>query len=78
MYYGDMVLYNDEQRSRLQEASRSATQGWRFRDIKSRGVRALSKAVKTLSKAARDALDAARRGLERARDWRLPTLTEQR
>jgi hypothetical protein len=78
MYYGDVVLYNDEQRLRLKEASQKAAQGWRFRTVQSRGLWILSGVVEALGDAARDALDAARRGLDRARTWRLPPLSEQR
>lgn len=85
MYYGDVTLYNDEQRLRLKGASRKAAQGWRFRTVQSKGLRILGDVVEGLGGAARDALDAARRALdagrrgpERTRDRHLTTLSEQR
>ena len=84
MYYGDVVLYNDEQRDRLRQAYRRASQDWRFRSFKSLGDRvwigtasALDATFDALCTAALVALDATRRGIERARDWQPPALMEQ-
>jgi hypothetical protein len=84
MYHGEDVLFNDEQRVRLREASRQADLAWRFRNVKRPSVRILSGVVEGLSDAIRAALaalpretDAARRGGGRTHDRRPQTLIEQ-
>jgi hypothetical protein len=38
MYYGDMVMDNDEKRLRLERASQRAVRGWRFSYITERSA----------------------------------------
>ena len=80
MYYGDSVLYNDEQRARIKDASQKAVQDWRFRNVKRQGVPVLSAAARVVSDAALNVLAGllARRGTQRAGDRQSLTLTEQR
>jgi hypothetical protein len=78
MFCGDDVLYNDDQVALLKEASRKAAQGWRFRNVKPPGIRALSAFVQDLLDAARRGIDAVRHKTEQVRGQRPLTLTEQR
>ena len=66
MYYGDSVLYNDEQRARIRDASQKAVQDWRFRNVKRQGVPVLSAAARVVSNAALNVLAGllARRGIQ--------------
>jgi hypothetical protein len=77
MYYGDAILFNDEQRARLKTASRKAAQGWRFRHVKGPGVRLLGAAVQAASALAHDLVEATRRKTERTSPRRPLTLTGQ-
>ena len=78
MDYGDFALFNDEQRARLNAATRKAAQGWRFRRFKRPGARLLSATVQAVGDLAQDVLEAARRKDKRAHPRRPLTLTEQR
>jgi hypothetical protein len=78
MFCGDDVLYNDEQRARIEEASRKAAQGWRFMHLKRSGIRALNAVLRELLDVARRGIDALRHKIQGAHSRRPLTLTEQR
>ena len=78
MFHGDDVLYNDEQRARIKEASRKAAQGWRFRHVKHPAIRVLSALVQNVLDAARSGIGAVRSKAEPAHGPRSLTLTGQR
>ena len=78
MFCGDDILYNDEQRARIKEASRKAAQGWRFSQIKSPGMRVLGAVVQDLLASAQRGIDAVRKKIEQVHGSRPLTLTGQR
>jgi hypothetical protein len=78
MYYGEEALFNDEQRVRIKEATRLATQGWRFRNVKPYGVRVMISVARAVRDAVRRGIDAARSKIAFSRNQRSLTLTEQR
>jgi hypothetical protein len=68
MYYGDTVMDNDEQRFRLERASRKAALGWRFRHLKSREIRLFRAALTRVRRLLSERLDRREPGVRPVRE----------